>query len=218
MIIKSSSDAQVHWYGMETAPLVVLLHDYMGRLPWIDTFARRLAEEGYWVAVPDFFAGRTTTSHDDAVVLMNERMDDVPNAMRVIQEVIGEGRALGSRTVGVIGFSMGVRLGFAYAADHPGVDALIGYYGRPYDPVAHVRAPVRFQLGYDDVEDGACDAYTVQREMAEQGFEDVEIVVEESARHGFQNVQNTEKYDAEAAERAFARTLRFLDERLRQPR
>lgn len=216
MTIKSSRDVQVHWYGLEAAPLVVLLHDYMGRLPWIDKFARRLAADGYWVAVPDFFAGRTTTNHDDAVALMQERMADVSGAMRVVQEVIGEGRALGSRAVAIVGFSMGVRLGFAYAADHPGVDALVGYYGRPHDSTAHVRVPVLFQLGYDDLENGESEAHAFQREMEQQGFEDVDIIVEEEARHGFQNAQNTEKYDAGAAERAYERTLSFLSEHLQE--
>lgn len=210
MIIKSSSDAQVHWYGTEAQPLAVLLHDYLGRLPWIDAYARRLAAEGYWVAVPDFYAGRTATSHDDGVALMKERMADLPNAMRIIQEVIGEGRALGSPGVAVVGFSMGTRLGLAYAAEHPGVDAVVGYYGRPNDPAAHVRVPVLFQLGYDDVDNGTSDAHALQAEMLEQGFEEIAIVVEEDARHGFQNEQNTEKFDADAAERAWQRTLEFL--------
>ena len=211
MVINSSKDAQVHWYGQEGQPLVVLLHDYMGRLPWIDAYARRLAEQGYWVGVPDFFAGRSTTDHDDAVSLMQERMQDLPNALRIVQEVIGEGRALGSRAVALIGFSMGTRLGLAYASEHPGVDAMVGYYGRPHDPSAHVRMPVLFQLGYDD---DATDAKALQSEMAEQGFEEIEIVVEPDARHGFQNEQNTEKFDADAAERAWQRTLAFLRARV----
>lgn len=211
MVINSSKDAQVHWYGQEGQPLIVLLHDYMGRLPWIDAYARQLAEQGYWVGVPDFYAGRSTTNHDDAVSLMQERMQDLPNALRIMQEVIGEGRALGSRAVALIGFSMGTRLGLAYASQHPGVDAMVGYYGRPHDPSAHVRMPVLLQLGYDD-DDTAAKA--LQSEMAAQGFEEIEIIVEPDARHGFQNEQNTEKFNADAAERSWRRTLEFLRARI----
>lgn len=215
MVINSSSDAQVHWYGNEGDPLLVLLHDYMGRLPWADKFARRLKAEGYRVALPDLYGGRSTTDHDDAVSLMQERMADLPEAMRVIQEIVGEARALGSQKIGLVGFSMGTRLALEYAAEHPGVDAVAAYYGAPNDPDQHIRVPILFQQGYDDLDDeGLSDAHRLRDTMVAQGFDEITVEVFDTARHGFQNEQNTEKFDAEAADAAFARTLEFLQQRL----
>ena len=211
MVINSSTDVQMHWYGESGMPLAVLMHDYMGRLDWIDALARRFADAGYRVAVPDFYSGRSTTEHDDAVSLMQQCMADVPAAFRQVQEAIGEARALGSEQVALIGFSMGTRLALAYAAEHPGVDAVVGYYGRPFDPTAHVRVPVLFQLGHDDVDaDGSAEAFTLQSTMREQGFDGIQVEVFEDARHGFQNEQNPAKHSAAASEAAFARTLEFL--------
>ena len=217
MVINSSSDAHVHWYGQEDSPLVVILHDFMGRLPWLGDYARRIADEGYRVAVPDFYAGRSSTEPDDARLLMAERLEDVPGALRQVQEVIGEGRALGSQQVALIGFSMGTRLALAYTAGHPGISAVVGYYGRPHDPAAQVRVPVLFQQGSNDVDEaGASDAHALQSLMVEQGFAGIEIVVYDDARHGFQNDQNPDAYAVATADEAFQRTVAFLNAKLTQ--
>ena len=215
MVINSSSDAQVHWYGPEGAPLVVVLHDFMGRLPWTDAVARQLVTDGYRVAVPDFYGGRSTTDVDDARVLMRERMQNLPEASRVLQEVIGEARALGSPHVALVGFSMGVKLALAYAAEHPGVDAVVGVYGSPLDPERHVRVPVLFQLAGDDVDAaGSSPAHELQQTMAAEGFDGIEIEMIADARHGFANEQRDDVYDRDASEQALTRTLSYLSEQL----
>lgn len=217
MVINSSRDAQVHWYGHEGDPLAVVLHDFMGRLPWTDAAARQLVSDGYRVAVPDFYGGRTTTDVDDARVLMRERLADLPGAMRVLQEIIGEARALGSPHVALLGYSMGVKLALEYAAEHPGVDAIVAMYGTPKDPARHVRVPVLFQLAADDVDaEGSSAAHVLQETMAAEGFHDIEIEVVADARHGFSNKQRVDTYDAGAAAAAHDRAVEYLREHLGQ--
>ena len=217
MVINTSSDAQVHWYGAEGAPLVVLLHDFMGRLPWTDALARQLVGEGYRVAVPDLYGGRTTTDVDDARTLMKERLEGLADAMRVLQEIIGEARAFGSPGVALLGYSMGVKLALAYAAEHPGVDAVAAVYGSPLDPTRHVRVPVLFQLAGDDVDaEGASPAHELQQTMAAEGFDDIEIEVMADARHGFANEQRVGVYDESASAQALARALEYLRGHLAQ--
>ncbi|MGO1774015.1 MAG: dienelactone hydrolase family protein [Agrococcus casei] len=215
MVINSSSDAQVHWYGPEGAPLAVVLHDFMGRLPWTDAVARRLVEAGHRVAVPDFYSGRTTTDVTDARTLMRERLDTLPDAMRVLQEIVGEARAFGSPAVALIGYSMGVKLALAYAAEHPGVDAVAAVYGGPIDPQKHVRVPVLFQLAGDDVDAaGSSPAHELQQTMAAEGFDGIEIEMIADARHGFANEQRDDVYDRDASEQALARAIEYLSEQL----
>ena len=215
MVINSTSDARVHWYGAEGHPLVVVLHDFMGRLPWTDAVARRLVAEGYRVAVPDFYSGRTTTDVTDARTLMQERMADVPDAMRVLQEIIGEARALGSQRVALLGYSMGVKLALAYAADHPGVDAVVAQYGAPLNPSRHIRTPVLFQLAGDDLDAaGSSPAHELQQTMAAEGFDGIEIEMIADARHGFANEQRDDVYDRDASEQALARAIEYLSEQL----
>lgn len=213
MVINSTSDARVHWYGAEGHPLVVVLHDFMGRLPWTDAVARRLVADGYRVAVPDFYSGRTTTNVTDARTLMQERMADVPDAMRVLQEIIGEARALGSQRVALLGYSMGVKLALAYAADHPGVDAVVAHYGAPLDPARHIRTPVLFQLAGDDLDaEGSSPAHELQQVMANEGYDEIEIEMLADALHGFQNEQRADTFNADAAAAAYSRTVEFVDE------
>lgn len=212
MVISSSTDVQTHWYGEEGEPLIVLMHDFMGRLAWAEALAKRCAASGFRVAVPDFYAGRSSTDPDDARALMTERLRDLSGVSQQLQEIIGEARAMGSEHVALVGFSMGTRLATAYAAEHPGVDAVVGYYGSPNDPAAHIRVPVLFQLGSDDVDDsGESDAHRLQAQMQEQGFDGIEIEVFTDARHGFQNEQNPEKFSQAASDRAFVRTVEFLN-------
>lgn len=211
MEIQTHTDVQPHRYGVDGQPLVVLLHDYMGRLPWIDAYARKLAEEGYRVVVPDLYAGRTTTDHDTASQLLEERLADMEGALRQVQEVVAEGRAMGAGQVALIGFSMGVRIALAYANEHPGIDAVVAYYGEPNDGEMLLRVPVLFQLGSDDVEDdGSSEPHRLAERMAGEGFDDITVEVFDDAEHGFQNEQNTAKYNADAASRAWSRTLEFL--------
>ena len=48
MAIETTDDTATHWHGTEGDPVVVLAHDWNGRLPWIDELAERyLAAERY---------------------------------------------------------------------------------------------------------------------------------------------------------------------------
>ena len=72
---ESSAPSQAQptiWHGTEGDPVVVVLHDWNGRLPWADDFAERLAGEGFRVAVPDFYAGRATTDASQSRRLLRE--------------------------------------------------------------------------------------------------------------------------------------------------
>ena len=58
-------------FGDIGAPLVIVLHDKYGRLPWLEPYAAALANRGgLRVLVPDFYDGYATTDADDARALM----------------------------------------------------------------------------------------------------------------------------------------------------
>ena len=52
------------YYGLPGSPLVVMAHDWYGRLPWLEPYAEALSGQGYRVVVPDFYEGVCTV--DDA--------------------------------------------------------------------------------------------------------------------------------------------------------
>ena len=81
-------------YGVVGAPLVVILHDMYGRLPWIEPYAEALANRGgVRVLVPDFYDGYATTESDDARALMQALTDE--GASRILSSAIGAERGDG---------------------------------------------------------------------------------------------------------------------------
>lgn len=201
------------WYGTEGDPVVVLLHDWHGRLPWIDDFGARLAEQGYRVAVPDLYDGRASTDKAEAGRLRRQRMADVEGAHRIVSEAIGEARAVGSPHAAIVGFSMGATIALEYAAQGS-VDAVVAYYGAAREGASAVRVPLLFQLAETDSWRGKEAPEKMRSRLAGEGFDDVEVRHYAGAVHGFQNAQVEEKHDADASAAAWESTLAFLREHL----
>lgn len=216
MAIETTTDTATAWYGEPGNPLVVLLHDYMGRLPWIDAYANRLADEEYRVAVPEFFGGRTTTDPEEAGVLLQERLGDMPGALAIVDEAVRGGLTEGAQRVGIVGFSMGGMIALEYANENDALSGLVVYYGRPSSDEIEVPAPVLFHMGADDLDDnGDSPAEAFRQRMADHGNTDVEVHQFSDARHGFANEQNVEKRNDSAAQVSFERSLAFLQRRVR---
>ncbi|MGM1029040.1 MAG: dienelactone hydrolase family protein [Actinomycetota bacterium] len=207
--------AATTWHGQEGEPIVVLVHDWNGRLPWIDDFAARLAAEGYRVAVPDFFDGATATDDAAAGSLLRERLADMPGALHLVSEAIGEARALGSQRAAVVGFSMGASIALAYAAQGS-LDAVVAYYGSARGGITP-RVPVLFQLAETDDWTGVEAPEDLQVRLAAEGFDGIELLHHEGAVHGFQNAQVERRFHADASAAAWDTTLAFLREHLQTP-
>jgi len=209
----ATGTAATSWHGREGDPIVVLAHDWNGRLPWIEGFAARLAAEGYRVAVPDFFDGRTAMVDREAGALLRRRLADMPGALHLVSEAIGEARALGSHRAAVVGFSMGASIALAYATQGS-LDAVVAYYGTARGPVTP-RVPVLFQLAETDDWSGRESPEELQARMSAEGFDQIELLHYDGAVHGFQNEQIPQKFHADASAEAWESTLAFLREHLR---
>lgn len=209
MAIEQTDDTATHWHGTEGDPVVVVLHDWNGRLPWAEAFGARLAAEGFRVAVPDLYDGRSSTADADARVLLKERTADVDGAHRIVSETIGEARALGSPAAALVGFSMGSMIALEYASQGS-VDAVVAYYGSARDVRVPLRVPVLFQLAERDSWRGKESPVAMQERLAGEGFDEIEIRHYAGAVHGFQNEQVAEKHSADASAAAWETTLAFL--------
>lgn len=214
--IDETGTAATAWHGRDGDPVVVLVHDWNGRLPWIDGFARRLAAEGYRVAVPDFFGGRTTVDDGEANALVRERFRDLPGALHLVSEAIGEARALRSQHAAIVGFSMGASIALAYAAQGS-VDAVVAYYGTARSSLT-LRVPVLFQLAETDDWSRRESPEQLQARMAAEGFDGIEVLSYDGAVHGFQNEQIAKRFDADASAAAWESTLAFLHAHLHPER
>jgi carboxymethylenebutenolidase len=193
--------------GMPGDPLIVVIHDWFGRLPWLDRVADSLAAEGFWVAVPDLYNGVATIDDSDAAALMAGL--DVGIALAELDDIVANARTLGSTRVGVVGFSLGGWLGLLHAQGGS-VDAVVAYYAS-LGPEDHgvIPAPVQLHYAEDDDWGEDQDPEDFIERLGEHGTP-VDRHTYLGTEHSFANASVIETHNARAAELARARTAKFL--------
>ena len=90
--------------GGRGAALVILLHAWCGRLPWLERYADALAGQGYRVIVLGLCDGRATTKVAAESLLAQL---DMAGALSILDGIIQRARADGSLRTGDVGFSLG---------------------------------------------------------------------------------------------------------------
>jgi carboxymethylenebutenolidase len=196
------------YFGDTGAPLVVILHDWYGRLPWLLPYAQFIASRGYRVAVPDFYEGVATIDPAAAAQLL-ERVD-VGLALAIVDDVIESARASGSNKVAEIGFSIGGWLALLHAQGGD-TDAVVAYYAT-LSQKDHGLIPCPVLLHYaetDEWEQGGTPDDFVSR-LKDHGTP-VSQFSYIGTKHSFANATILETADVHAAALASARTVAFLD-------
>ena len=205
---QSAPGLAFHGPGPE-APAIVLIQEWWGLNEQIRGVARRLADAGYNVLVPDLYRGKQASAADEAQHLMGSLnfpdalFQDLAGAVATAREHHGK--------VGVMGFCMGGALTLAAAVHLPAASAAVCFYGVPPAALAD---PHKLQvplLAHFAEHDDWCTPAVVNN-LAEQ-LRDVTIEHElhrYDAHHGFFNEARPEVHDAAASELAWQRTLTFL--------
>lgn len=195
------------YVGMQGSPLIVLVHDYFGRLPGLLRIADQLAREGFFVAVPDLFNGVATRSPAQAQNLMNDL--DVGIALAGIDDIVTDAQASGSHRVGLVGFSMGGWLALLHAQGGA-ADAVVAYYSS-LGPADHGVLPAPTLLHYAETDEWGSgeDPVSFIERLHEHGTPVTDHVYL-GTEHSFANSEIEDVYNARAAELANARTARFL--------
>lgn len=193
--------------GTPGNPLVILVHDWYGRLHGLEQLADSLAREGFWVAVPDLYNGVATLDADQAEDLMNAL--DVRLALAELDDIIVDARAQGSTRVGIVGFSLGGWLTLLHAQGGS-ADAVVAYYAS-LSPKDHGVIPSPVLLHYaetDEWGDGEEPESFIDR-LREHGTPVTDHVYLGTV-HSFANEDIDEKHDVRATALARARTEAFL--------
>ena len=199
-------------FGETGAPVVVVVHDEFGRLPWLTPYAEALASRGgFRVIVPDLYNGVATDDDDQADILL-EQLSGTDARAAVIGE-IDAAHADGSPRAGIVGFSMGGGLALQVAQAGE-VDAAVAYYATlPSTRPGIIPCPVMLHFAeQDDWPDTGSPEQFVGRlrengtPVAQHGYAGTE--------HGFANASIPAFLDTRAAALAFARTTAFLETHL----
>jgi carboxymethylenebutenolidase len=197
-------------------PGVVVIHENRGLNPHIEDVARRVALEGFVALAPDFLSpqGGTPANEDQARELIGQLdpQQATENALAAVDFL--ENHEATTDKVGVVGFCWGGALANQVAVNSANVDALVAFYGRQpaSSEVGKIEAPLLLHYaGLDDRINAGIPEY-------EQALKDAEvdytIHMYEGANHAFHNDTSEARYDPEAAELAWSRTIEFFKQHL----
>jgi carboxymethylenebutenolidase len=204
--------------GSGSLPGIVVIHEWWGLNDNIRAMAERLAGEGYAALAVDLYEGEAAESPQRARELVGATLerasalqDNLSQAISYLQEDVGVSG------VGTIGWCFGGGWSLNAALDNPErVDATVIYYGRLVTDPERLRVLQTPILGIFGDEDTGIPVETV-REF-ESALTDLDMPAEvhiyEGAHHAFANPSGT-RYNAEAAEDAWQKTVAFFQDRLR---
>ena len=196
-------------------PGIVVVHENRGLNPHIEDVGRRAGLAGFISLAPDALTplGGYPGNDDDGRELQrkrdrNEMLEDFIAAFEHLKthpECSGK--------VGVVGFCFGGWISNMMAVKVPDLAAAVPFYGgQPKEDIDKINAPLLLHFGGLDkrVNEG-WPAY--EAALKEHGKE-YKAYIYENANHGFHN-DTTPRYDREAAELAWERTIEFFKENLK---
>lgn len=200
----------------ERLPAVMVIHENRGLNAHIEDVARRMALEGFLVIAPDALSplGGTPSDTGEAMGKLRQldRASTVKNFVAAVQYLKTHPQTTGS--VGCTGFCWGGSMTNQVAVNAPDLKAAVPYYGGvpSVEDVPKIKASMlchyagedqRINQGIPEFEDA----------MKKAGI-DYKIYIYEGAQHAFNNDTNPERYNKEAAELAWKRTVAFFKEKL----
>jgi carboxymethylenebutenolidase len=196
---------------------VLVVHENRGLNDHIRDVARRIALEGFRAVAPDFLSpsGGTPTDEDAArdAISKLDLAKSTADAVAMIDTLAKSSRG---GEVGAVGFCWGGafvnRLAVA-AGDK--LDAGVVYYGPAPDPseAAKVQAPLLVHHAGTDARVATTLFPWINALRAAN--KDVTYQAYDGAHHAFNNDTSAERYNKEAADLAWGRTIRFFKRHLK---
>lgn len=200
-----------------TGPLpgLIVIHENKGLVPHIRDVARRLAKLGYVVVAPDLLTpvGGAGSFADDAeriAALGTLDREGMVTQLIAATDELASLDGVDSNRLGAIGFCFGGGMTWMLAARDSRIKAAVPFYGPipPLDLVPTINAAVLGIYGALD-ERITAQGEEIEKAMAAAG-KHFEKEVYPDAQHAFHNDTNPERYNAEAAAKAWQRATEFL--------
>ena len=196
-------------------PCVLVIHENRGLNPYIEDVARRLAVAGFIAYAPDALSplGGYPGNDDDGRKMQRERDRDemVEDFVEAVSFLRSHPDSSGK--VGAVGFCFGGEMVMDLAIRVPTLTAGVAFYGRHPDAAeaAAVNAPLMIHHG--ELDERVNASWPEFRDGLEAAGKDYVNYEYEGANHGFHN-DTTPRYDKDAAEKAWSRTIKFFADQL----
>ena len=197
-------------------PGVIVVHENRGLNPYIEDVGRRTAKAGFISLAPDALTplGGYPGNDDDGRAMQRKR-----DRNEMLEDFIAAYNYLKSHkdcdgNVGVVGFCFGGWISNMMAVRLPDLGAAIPYYGRqPSDEDAvKIKAPLLLQYGELDTRVNA--GWPAFEAILKANNIEYQAYVYPGVNHGFHN-NTTPRFDKEAADLSWERTIAFFKEHLK---
>ncbi|MDO1511907.1 dienelactone hydrolase family protein [Maribacter confluentis] len=195
-------------------PGIVVVHENRGLNPYVEDTARRAALAGFITIAPDALSplGGYPGNDDKGREMQRTRDRD-----KMLEDFIAAFDYLKANEhctgkIGVVGFCFGGWISNMMAVRVPQLAAAVPFYGgQPTDGIAKINAPLMLQYaGLDERVNAGWPAY---EEALKEHDKKYKVFFYPDVNHGFHNT-STPRYDKEAAELAWGRTIDFFKENL----
>lgn len=213
-------ECQGYWVSpvkvTEPCPTVLVIHENRGLNPYIKDVTRRVAKAGFNAFAPDaLYPLGGYPGNDDAGRTMQRSMDRV----KLEQDFIAAAHFArhhdnSNGQLGAVGFCFGGYVVNMLAARLGSeLDAGVVFYGTPAAKELHqgITAPLMVHLGELDQRVNA--TWPDYEQSLQRHNVDYTMYMYPDANHGFHN-DSTSRYDAEAAELAWQRSMAFFEKHL----
>jgi carboxymethylenebutenolidase len=195
---------------------IVVVHENRGLNPYIEDVARRTALAGFITIAPDALtplggypgnddAGREMQSKRDK----NEMLEDFISAYYYLKN-----HKDCNGNVGVVGFCFGGGIANMMAVRTPDLAAAVAFYGSQPLPeeVPEIKAPLL--LHYAELDTRITGGWPAYEAALKANDKEYTAYIYPNVNHGFHN-NTTPRYDKNAAELAWKRTIDFFNEKLK---
>ncbi len=193
-------------------PGVLVIHENRGLNPHIKDVTRRMALEGFVAFGADYLApqGGTPADEEKAREMIGTIKPDaqVAYSQAALKALIAH--AQGTGKAGAMGFCWGGGAVNALAVAEPALAAGVAYYGRQAAAadVPKITAPLMLHYAsLDERINAGIGEFEAALKAANKSYE---LHMYEGANHAFNNDSNAARYNKEAADLAWGRTVAFL--------
>ena len=198
-------------------PAILVVHENRGLNAHIEDVARRFALEGFLVLAPDALSsmGGSPADPEQAVgMIKNLNMEEtVKNFAAAAAYLKTHPQSTGK--VGVVGFCWGGAIANYLAVQSADINAAVPYYGKqpPTEDVVKIKAALL--LHYAGLDERINQGIPELKEALVKNGVEHELHMYEGTEHAFNNDTNPARYNKQAAELAWKRTIDFLTRKLK---
>ena len=204
--------------GDEKRPGVVVIHENRGLVPHIEDVTRRFGLEGFLAMAPDALSPLGGTPADlDKARSMIQTLDNQSNLQNFLAAVrYLKTHPTSTGKVGVVGFCWGGAVANQLAVHAPDLSAAVPFYGRQLASEDVPKIKASLLLHYAGLDEGINKGIEAYEAALKKASIDYKIYMYEGANHAFFNDTNAERYNKDAAQLAWQRTLSFFKEKLKK--